>query len=139
MSIILFIVAASLFQTVLEITHPVLLALSASSRNIWSHFKVLVLCVLLCLIPAYMSHLLISTVDLDLWTMVVISSSLLTSIQVIGHFIHYLLYLADSFRHEPLESLDDYIYYLKSIVHSSGMNWLNALFALNLYGLEFNY
>ena len=32
MSIILFIVAASLFQTILEITHPVLLALSASSR-----------------------------------------------------------------------------------------------------------
>ena len=62
MSIILFIVAASLFQTVLEITHPVLLALSASSRNISSHFKVLVLCLLLCLVPAYMSHLLISTV-----------------------------------------------------------------------------
>ena len=40
MSIILFIVAASLFQTVLEITHPVLLALSASSRNVWSHLKV---------------------------------------------------------------------------------------------------
>ena len=40
MSIILFIVAASLFQTILEITHPVLLALSASSRNIWSHIKV---------------------------------------------------------------------------------------------------
>lgn len=39
MSIILFIVAASLFQTVLEITHPVLLALSASSRNVWSHVK----------------------------------------------------------------------------------------------------
>ena len=40
MSIILFIVAASLFQTVLEITHPVLLSLSASSRNVWSHLKV---------------------------------------------------------------------------------------------------
>ena len=43
MSIILFIVAASLFQTILEITHPVLLALSASSRNIWSHIKVYIL------------------------------------------------------------------------------------------------
>ena len=40
MSIIMFIVIASLFQTVLEITHPVLLALSASSRNVWSHLKV---------------------------------------------------------------------------------------------------
>ena len=43
MSIILFIVAASLFQTILEITHPVLLALSAASRNIWSHIKVYIL------------------------------------------------------------------------------------------------
>ena len=129
MSIILFIVAASLFQTVLEITHPVLLALAASSRNIWSHSKVLILCTLLCLIPAYMSHLLISTVDLDLWTMVVVSSSLLTSIQVIGHFVHYVLYLMDSFRkEEPLESLDDYIYYLKSIVHS--LEVMSALFVV---------
>ena len=47
MSIILFIVAASLFQTILEITHPVLLALSASSRNVWSHIKVTTMAIFL--------------------------------------------------------------------------------------------
>jgi hypothetical protein len=128
MSIILFIVAASLFQTILEITHPVLLALSASSRNVWSHIKVLMLCTVICVVPAYMSILLISTVDLDLWTMVVISSSLLTSIQVVGHLIHYILYLYDSSRSEPMESLDDYVYYLKSAVHS--LELLSALFVV---------
>ncbi len=35
-------------------------------------------------VPAYMSVILVDTVDLDIWTIVVISSSLLTSIQVIG-------------------------------------------------------
>ena len=87
-----------------------------------SYFQVLILCGVLCVIPAYMSYLLISTVDLDLWTMVVISSSLLTSIQVVGHFIHYMLYLYDSFRSsDPLDSIDDWVYYLKSAVHALGM------------------
>ena len=75
-----------------------------------------------------MSYLLISTVDLDLWTMVVISSSLLTSIQVVGHLIHYALYLYDSFRNETLESIDDYIYYLKSMVHAAEL--ISALFVV---------
>ena len=75
-----------------------------------------------------MSYLLISTVDLDLWTMVVISSSLLTSIQVVGHLVHYCLYLYDSFRRETLESIDDYVYYLKSIVHASEL--ISALFVV---------
>ena len=70
-----------------QVTHPVLLALSSSSRNLWSHLKVLVLCVLLILVPGYMSIILVDTVDLDIWTIVVISSSLLTSIQVIGKFL----------------------------------------------------
>lgn len=87
MTIIMFIVIASLFQTVLEVTHPVLIALSASSRDLWSHVKVLMLCAMIFSVPAYMSYLLVDTVTLDLWTMVVISSSLLTSIQVIGEFL----------------------------------------------------
>ena len=40
MTIILFITLASLLQTMLEITAPVLMALSASSRNVWNHAKV---------------------------------------------------------------------------------------------------
>ncbi len=118
MSIILYIVAASLLQTLLEITHPVLLALAASSKDLVSHVKVLILCAILFAIPAYMSYLLISTIELDLWTMVVVSSSVMTSIQVVGHLIHYGLYLYDTFRSEPMETLDDTVYYLKSIVHS---------------------
>ena len=88
----------------------------------------LALCAVLCVIPAYMSCLLISTVDLDLWTLVVISSSLLTSIQVLGHLVHYALYLYDSFGPDNLESIDDYVYYLKSLVHT--LELLSALFVV---------
>ncbi len=31
----------------MQVTHPVLLALSSSSRNVWSHIKVLLLCFVL--------------------------------------------------------------------------------------------
>ena len=30
-----------------------------------------------------------------------------------GHVVHYCLYLYDSRRDEPLESLDDIVYYIK--------------------------
>ena len=75
-----------------------------------------------------MSYLLISTVDLDLWTMVVISSSLFNSIKVVGHLVHYGMYLSNSFRSETLESINDYVYYLKSIVHASEL--ISALFVV---------
>lgn len=75
-----------------------------------------------------MSYKLISTVELDIWTMVVISSSILTSIQVIGHVIHYGLFLFDSLQAEPVEGLDDVIYYLKAVIH--GMELLSALFVV---------
>lgn len=32
--------------------------------------------------------------------------------------IHYALYVYDSHRDEPLESLDDIVYYLKAVIHS---------------------
>ena len=86
MTVILYIVIASLLQTLLEITHPVLLAISASSRNVISHIKVLGLCAILFLLPLTMSWYILNgtTKYFDVWTMVVVSSSLLTSIQVIG-------------------------------------------------------
>ena len=84
MSVILYIVVASLFQTLLEVTHPVLLALSAQTTSLWSHLKVLLLCSSIFGVTSFMSYLLVQALHLDLWTMVVVSSSLLTSIQVVG-------------------------------------------------------
>jgi hypothetical protein len=45
-----------------------------------------------------------------------------------GHVIHYALYLYDSHRSEPLESLDDVVYYLKASIHS--LELISALFVV---------
>ena len=45
-----------------------------------------------------------------------------------GHVIHYALYLYDSHREEPLESLDDVVYYLKAVIH--GLELISALFVV---------
>ena len=34
-------------------------------------------------------------------------------VPVLGHVVHYCLYIYDARRDEPLESLDDVVYYLK--------------------------
>ena len=42
--------------------------------------------------------------------------------------IHYALYVYDSHRDEPLESLDDIVYYLKAVIHS--LELISALFVV---------
>ena len=34
-------------------------------------------------------------------------------VPILGHVVHYCLYIYDARRDEPLESLDDVVYYLK--------------------------
>ena len=34
-------------------------------------------------------------------------------VPILGHVVHYCLYIYDARRNEPLESLDDVVYYLK--------------------------
>ena len=38
---------------------------------------------------------------------------LIIVIPILGHVVHYCLYIYDARRNEPLESLDDVVYYLK--------------------------
>ena len=84
MSVILYIVVAILFQSLLEVTHPVLLALSAQNTNFINHAKVLALCLVIFSIPLYISYMFVEALQLDMWMMVIISSSIITSIQVVG-------------------------------------------------------
>ena len=85
---------SSNFQSLLEVTHPVLLALSAqapaSKSQVLNHAKVLALCLLIFTIPLAISFAFVEALKLDMWMMVIISSSILTSIQVIGKYYHLL-------------------------------------------------
>lgn len=132
LSIILFIVVASLVQSIYEITHPVLLALSAANRRPIHHVKVLVLCLGLLVAPAYMTYAMLTKVSTDMWTIVVISSCVVTVVQVLGTFVNYFLFLWDSFQETPSELMDDYVYYIKSTTRA-----IEFLLAVTIVGSGF--
>ncbi|KZS07809.1 RING finger protein 145 [Daphnia magna] len=89
-SIILFVVVASLIQSVYETTEPMLLALSANKdRHIMRHVRILLLCVFLFAFPLYMTFILCYIFDLNFWTLVVISTCVMTSVQVVGLLVIY--------------------------------------------------
>ena len=115
MSIVLFIVLSSLIQSMYEITEPVLLALGAAqNKSIWKHCRALLLSTFLWMFPLYMAFIICQFFDMDFWLMVVISSCVLTSVQVVGSLVTYGLFIYDALRQEAWESLDDVVFYTKS-------------------------
>lgn len=115
MSIILFIVLSSLIQSIYEMTEPILLALGASqSKNVFKHIRAVFLATLLWILPLYMAATICRFFDMDFWLMVVISSCILTSVQVVGSLVTYALFMYDALRNEPWQKLDDVVYYTKA-------------------------
>ncbi|GFS24192.1 RING finger protein 145-like [Elysia marginata] len=134
MSILLFIVATSLIQSIYEIADPVLLALSAShNRSILKHLKAVSLCIVLCFLPLYMTYFICQYFDMDFWLMVIVSSCLLTSVQVIGSLVVYTLFMYDFLRSEPWENLDDIIYFARAVTRV--MEFIVAVFVV-CFGLK---
>ncbi|GAB1295958.1 RING finger protein 145 [Apodemus speciosus] len=112
LSIILFIVVASILQSMLEIADPIVLALGASRDNLWKHFRAVSLCLFLLVFPAYMAYMICQFFHMDFWLLIIISSSILTSLQVLGTLFIYVLFMVEEFRKEPVENMDDVIYYV---------------------------
>ena len=134
MCILLFIVVSSLIQSMYETAEPILLALSAShSKSKLKHIRAVGLCTFLWMFPLYMTYSITSYFDLDFWLMIIISSCVLTSVQVIGSLLIYWLFLYDAWRTEPWEKLDDIIYYIRSTV--CVLEFLVAVFVV-FYGLK---
>uniref|UniRef100_A0A670IHL0 RING finger protein 145 n=1 Tax=Podarcis muralis TaxID=64176 RepID=A0A670IHL0_PODMU len=113
LSIILFIVVASILQSMLEIADPIVLALGASrDKSLWKHFRAVSLCLFLLVFPAYMAYMICQFFHMDFWLLIIISSSILTSLQVLGTLFIYVLFMVEEFRREPVENMDDVIYYV---------------------------
>ncbi|KFQ82045.1 RING finger protein 145, partial [Phaethon lepturus] len=113
LSIILFIVVASILQSMLEIADPIVLALGASrDKSLWKHFRAVSLCLFLLVFPAYMAYMICQFFHMDFWLLIIISSSILTSLQVLGTLFIYVLFMVEEFRKEPVENMDDVIYYV---------------------------
>ena len=88
----------------------------------------LLLCSFLFAFPLYMTYILFYIFDLNFWTLVVISTCVMTSVQVIGLLTIYCLFLYDASHAEPWENLDDVIYYTRAVVRC--LEFLVAVFVV---------
>uniref|UniRef100_A0A671X055 RING finger protein 145 n=1 Tax=Sparus aurata TaxID=8175 RepID=A0A671X055_SPAAU len=116
LSIILFIVVTSTLQSMIEITDPVILALGASrNRSVWRHFRGLSMCLLLLVFPVFMAYKISQFFHMDFWLLILVSSCMLTSLQVTGTMLIYSLFMVELFRRDPIESLDEVIYWVNAV------------------------
>uniref|UniRef100_A0A146UZR3 RING finger protein 145 n=1 Tax=Fundulus heteroclitus TaxID=8078 RepID=A0A146UZR3_FUNHE len=116
LSIILFIVLTSTLQSMIEITDPIILALGASrNRSLWKHFRGLSMCLLLLVFPVFMAFKISQFFHMDFWLLILVSSCMLTSLQVTGTMLVYFLFMVELFRSDPIESLDEVIYWVNAI------------------------
>ncbi|XP_069391675.1 RING finger protein 145 [Paralichthys olivaceus] len=116
LSIILFIVVTSTLQSMIEITDPVILALAASrNRSLWKHFRGLSMCLLLLVFPVFMAYKISQFFHMDFWLLILVSSCMLTSLQVTGTLLIYSLFMVELFRSDPIESLDEVIYWVNAV------------------------
>lgn len=53
-----------------------------SRRSLWKHFRAVSLCLFLLIFPAYMAFMICQFFHTDFWLLIIISSSILTSLQV---------------------------------------------------------
>ncbi|XP_060939107.1 RING finger protein 145 [Limanda limanda] len=116
LSIILFIVVTSTLQSMIEITDPVILALAASrNRSLWKHFRGLSMCLMLLVFPVLMAFKIAQFFHMDFWLLILVSSCILTSLQVTGTLLIYSLFMVELFRSDPIESLDEVIYWVNAV------------------------
>ena len=114
-SIILFVVVASLLQSLLEITQPVLLSLPATNSRLWRHLVPVNLTLVSLVLPLTMVYYLLTRISSDLWTLVIVSSCLVTAVQSLGHLTTYFIIAWDCCQTSPSPNTDDYIYYVKAL------------------------
>ncbi|XP_040275375.1 RING finger protein 145-like isoform X3 [Bufo bufo] len=88
LSIILFIVVTSTLQSMVEISDPIVLALAATgNKSLWKHLRGVSMCLLLLVFPSFMAYKLSHFFDMDFWLLIMVSSCLLTSLQVSAHCV----------------------------------------------------
>ncbi|XP_058048933.1 RING finger protein 145-like isoform X2 [Ahaetulla prasina] len=116
LTVIFFIVATSTLQSVTEIAEPVVLALGASqNRNFWKHFRGVTLCLFLLVVPGFMAYKIAHFFQPDFWLVILISSCMLTSLQVTGTLFVYGLFVAELLQKTPVERMDDILYYVQAV------------------------
>ncbi|XP_066488481.1 RING finger protein 145-like isoform X2 [Tiliqua scincoides] len=116
LSIILFIVVTSTLQSMIEIADPIVLGLGASrNRSLWKHFRGVTMCLFLLVFPGFMAYKIAHFFHMDFWLLILVSSCMLTSLQVMGTLFIYVLFMIELFQETPMEKMDEIIYYVNAI------------------------
>ncbi|KAM6441546.1 RING finger protein 145-like isoform 1-T1 [Liasis olivaceus] len=116
LSIIFFIMVTSTLQSMFEIAEPVVLGLGASqNRSFWKHFRAVSMCLFLLAAPGFMACKIAHFFHLDFWLLILISSCMLTSLQVTGTLFIYSLFMIELFQDRPVEKMDEIIYWVNAI------------------------
>ncbi|KAI4892064.1 hypothetical protein NFI96_022371, partial [Prochilodus magdalenae] len=114
--IILFIVLTSTLQSMSEITEPIMLGLGASrNRSVWKHVRGLSMCLFLLLFPGFMAYKISQFFHMDFWLLILVSSCMLTSLQVTGTLLIYCLFMVEVWRSAALPGLDEVVYYVNGV------------------------
>ncbi|PKK17529.1 early B-cell factor 4 [Columba livia] len=116
LSIILFIVVTSTLQSMIEIADPIVLALGASrNRSLWKHFRGVSMCLFLLVFPCFMAYKIAHFFQLDFWLLILVSSCMLTSLQVLGTLFIYSLFMVERAQAAPLERMDEIVYGVNAV------------------------
>ncbi|XP_077157371.1 RING finger protein 145-like [Paroedura picta] len=116
LSIILFIVVTSTLQSMIEIADPIVLGLGASqNRSVWKHFRGVSMCLFLLFFPGFMAYKIAHFFHMDFWLLILVSSCMLTSLQVMGTLFIYGLFMMELFQEAPVEKMDEIVYYVHAV------------------------
>ncbi|XP_018082865.1 RING finger protein 145 isoform X1 [Xenopus laevis] len=116
LSIILFIVVTSTLQSMIEIADPIVLALGATrNRSLWKHLRGVSMCLFLLVFPCFMAYKISQFFHMDFWLLILVSSCMLTSLQVLGTLFIYALFMVELFHDNQVEKIDEIIYYVNAV------------------------
>lgn len=114
--LVMFVTISLFLQSAYELTEPALMSLGATYTGVFNskHLRTLAVCALILVLPGYMIIVLCQLFSFDAWLFVIISSNLVTIVQVMGLLIIYALFLSNVHSESQVKDLDDYVYYINA-------------------------
>ncbi|XP_061700395.1 RING finger protein 145 isoform X2 [Syngnathoides biaculeatus] len=83
--------------------------------SVCKHLRGLSMCLLLLVFPVFMAYKISQFFHMDFWLLILVAGCMLTSLQVTGTLFIYALFMAELFRGEPVENLDEVIYWVNAV------------------------
>ena len=114
--LVVFVTISLFLQSAYELTEPALMSLGATYTGVFNskHLNTLVVCAVILVLPGYMIIVLCQMFTFDAWLFVIISSNLVTIVQVMCSLVIYALFVSNVHSESQVRDLDDYVYYINA-------------------------